>query len=119
MFFVWMIMALVAAVCTSAIESVARSSEKLTQEKYKKIDIVVAVSALLTVLLFMIGYYRVQQDPDLFGWGELIPESLLNYAMLFSGIYGMITLLIAAIPYAIRKVQECRLDPKAEEKEEE
>ena len=108
MFFVWMILAIIAALCTSAVEGAARSTEQLTPEKCKKIDVVMTVSAFLTVLVFMIGYYRVQQNPKLFAWDELIPKSILNYAMFFSGIYGMIMLLIAAIPYSIRKSLDSR-----------
>lgn len=114
MFFVWTILALAAAICTSAVESTARSSEKLTQEKCKKTDVIMVASIMLSVLVFMIGYYRVQYDPDLFNWGELVLDSLLNYLMMYSGIYGISMAVIAAIPYAIKKSCECKIAPKDE-----
>ena len=109
MFWVWMILEIGAALCTSAVESVAKGKEQLTLERCKKIDIIVVISAVINVLLLLMGYYRVQMEPELFGYRDKVNTYvLLGYTMMFGGIYGVIMLLIAAIPYSIRKSLDSR-----------
>lgn len=103
MFWIWMILEVVWTVCESSVESFLKSNEAVSPEIAKKRDYFLVTVVMSAILVFMIGYYRVEENPGLFSWGELAPSKLLNYGMMFSGLYEMIYSVIIGVPYMIKK----------------
>lgn len=103
MFWIWMILEVVWGVCINSVESFLKSNEEVSPEIAKKRDYFLMAVAMSAVLVFMIGYCRVQENPGLFSWGELVLSKLVNHGMMFTGLYEMIYTVIVGVPYMIKK----------------
>lgn len=103
MFWIWLILEIVWIVCISSVESFLKTNEEVTEEVAKKRDYFLVTVVMSAILVFMIGYYRVEENPGLFSWGELALSKVLNYGMMFSGLYEMIYSVIVGVPYMINK----------------